>query len=252
VRNSILAGTLALVAISCGAPAGAFRGDADAVALTALVAERQGALRTMTGSGKLVYDGPDGTGAAEFSMALRRPDSLLVRVRGPFGITLGTLFVGGDAYVVYNSVENVAYAGQPGDRTMRALLPVELSLDEIMSAFSGTPDLPASAAGAELLRTEEGPSLTVPAPSGARTYLLDPERGAVARLEQRETGGTLLLRAEFSDFHDEGGATVPALVVVDLPSRETSLRLRYRELSVNGDPPSFRFTIPPDARIVRR
>ena len=246
------AAAVALTAGSCAAPPAAVHEGMSAAELAGLVGARHQALRTMVGSGTVAFRGPEGGGTGAFSMAFRRPDSLLVRVEGPFGIDIGTLFLSTHSYVFYNSLENVAYTGNPGDATMQSMLPVAMTPGEIMNAFTGSPDLPPGASEGVLTFTGDGPVLVCEDRAGSGTYRVDPALGVVARFERRNVDDAIVVAAEFADFREEGDAVVPAAVSITLPSRDTSLRVRYRRLSVNGEEPAFRFAVPSGARTVRR
>src|SRR5512135_1065837 len=73
--------------------------------LVDLVEARSDRLRSLVGKGSVTFESPEVGGSAFFELALKKPDSLLVRFEGPFGMTVGTLFLCPQKFVMYNSME---------------------------------------------------------------------------------------------------------------------------------------------------
>ncbi|MBI4534839.1 MAG: hypothetical protein HY708_01085, partial [Ignavibacteriae bacterium] len=71
----------------------------------AMVDAKEKKIQTMVGTGSLTFESPEIAGTAAFESSLRKPDSLLVTLEGPFGIDVGTFFLSRDRYVMYNSLE---------------------------------------------------------------------------------------------------------------------------------------------------
>ena len=110
----------------------------DAGTLIMLVREHQDRLQSMAGYGTVTFESPEMAGTASFQLALRKPDSLLVTFEGPFGIDIGTLFVSAGKYLMYNSLENTVVTGVPSNAAIRSIIPFDLTLDQIIGAFSRT------------------------------------------------------------------------------------------------------------------
>ena len=105
------------------------------------VSEESEKVRTLAGSGTLIFDSPRLSGAAEFTLALSKPDSLLVKLEGPFGMDVGLLFLDADGYVAYNTMQNEVMAGGADSSALRALIPVPLAPNQIVAAFVGRPPI---------------------------------------------------------------------------------------------------------------
>src|SRR5262245_51090098 len=114
----------------------------DATRLLSLVRERANRLTTLEGSGTVTFDSPSFGGSAAFELSLRKPDSLLVLFEGPFGIDVGTLFLSRERYLVYNSLQNLVVTGVPRSNTLRTVIPFDLTVDQILNAFSGEFEIP--------------------------------------------------------------------------------------------------------------
>src|SRR5512136_2125038 len=71
-----------------------------AAELLRLVQKNSDRLQSLTGKGNLSFEAPEMAGSAFFSLALKKPDSLLVKLQGPFGIDVGMVFLSRTRFVV--------------------------------------------------------------------------------------------------------------------------------------------------------
>lgn len=219
--------------------------------LTARTRARDARIVTMTGKGSVAFEGPDAAGSAYFEMSLRKPDSLLVSLEGPFGINAGFFFLSRQKFVMYNSIENRAVMGVPSTGTLRGVIPVDLTLDQIMDAFTGGFPLPEGPpAGYALddgqIRAEYGVQ------GEGHAFWVDPATGLVLRTEFRNAGGELLLETFSSRITEHNGIPAPGRVTVSFPARGQRLSIHYTSLDINEGNPSFRYAVPGNARITIR
>src|SRR5512140_908793 len=105
--------------------------------LVGLVDAADAKLVTLTGHGTIAFESPETGGTASFDLSLRKPDSLLVALEGPFGIDVGTLFLSRQEFVMYNSMDNHVITGVPTERTIRSVVPFDLTYEQILNAFTG-------------------------------------------------------------------------------------------------------------------
>ena len=70
-------------------------------------------LQSIVGKGSVSFESNELAGSASFELSLRKPDSLLVLLEGPFGVDLGTIFLSREKYVMFNSMETRVITGTP-------------------------------------------------------------------------------------------------------------------------------------------
>jgi hypothetical protein len=200
-----------------------------ATRLLGLVREQTGRLQTLSGRGSMTFESPEAGGTASFEVALRKPDSLLAQFEGPFGVDIGSLFLSGERFLVYNSQENVVITGRPGTTPLRNLIPFDISFEELISAFTGSFRLPDVSTPVETYRIDDNRFLVVARCEDRLCYYwIDNEYLQVSACEIRDSGDELLMRASSSGFVEEG------------------------EASINPPDPSFVYSIPEDARSYER
>jgi len=221
--------------------------------LIARVAHEGQKLRTVVGRGTVSFEGPEFAGSAAFELSLKRPDSLLVTLEGPFGIDVGTLFLSREKYVMYNSMENRVMTGVPTAGAIRSVIPFDMTYDQIMDAFSGSFPLPSEQVSVESYTVDEGLfRLSFRSDLGAATYWVDHEDFLVTRYELRDSENRLVMDASSSAMTEQDGIRVPRRVRVRFPGQGSQLSVAYSSITLNDPHPSFEFSIPINAHTVIR
>jgi hypothetical protein len=253
MRGHPVAGLLlALAAFSCAPRRSELEGlprPLPAPILLDEVTKRNAAVQTLVGRGNLTFDSPETAGSAFFRASLKRPDSLLLQIQGPFGIDVGTLFLSRGRYVMYNAIENAVYTGDPSSAAIRSLLPFDLSTEELINALGGIFPSPGDTAGARIVEIDgDITHLVFDVPGGRFDYWVDTDRLAVTKLRRQNGAGESLLEMEAGDFKEYDGISLPRRLRLTFPGSQRVVSVYYMSLSPNGDPPSFAFTVPPGAR----
>ncbi len=210
------------------------------------VRQRAAGLSSMAGRGSVSFETPDRAGSAFFDLSLRKPDSLLMTFEGPFGIGAGFLFLSRQKFVMYSSMDNRAVSGVPGPAAIRSVIPVDLTFDQIMSAFTGGFNIPDAVP--VRYTVDDGKYLLVYA-LGDRThsYWIDPEYDCVVRYEVHAAGGGILMEVESTQILSRGDACAPRHVTVDFPDEGRRLSIHFTALDLNAGDLSFVYSVPAGA-----
>ncbi|MFN0157523.1 MAG: DUF4292 domain-containing protein [Bacteroidota bacterium] len=220
--------------------------------LIALVERQSEKLQTLTGYGTLSFESPQMSGTASFASSMRRPDSLLVTLEGPFGIDVGTLFLSRDRYVVYNSLENRVTTGVPTSGAIRSVIPFDMTYEQIVNAFAGVFSFPPEAY-AGVLAVDEGEFLlSYTVGTTGFNYWVDPAFLLVTRFQQKSADGDILIEASCSSLMEDDDATAPKRIVMRFPRENRRLSINYSSLLLNEPNPSFAFSIPKTAETIER
>jgi outer membrane lipoprotein-sorting protein len=240
--------------ISCGTQRAALTDEflhAPPEDLVARVRQKEARVVSLSGKGSMVFESPELTGSAFFSLSLKKPDSLLLSFEGPFGIGSGFLFLSREKFVMYNGIDNRVTTGDPNAPSLRSVIPFDLSLNQIIEAFSGSFLIPDSTPvrfsadeGNLLLEYRRGTQI--------HAYWVDPENDVVVRYEIREDGDRTLLKATASRLLEQDGLCIPRRITVVFPDQERKISIYYTSLDPNATDLSFAFSIPRNARTFRR
>ena len=251
-------GTLVLLAMfsSCSPRRAEILLDTKALSaseLIGLVTDGERKLSTVVGRGTVSFESPELAGSAAFDIALKKPDSLLVTLEGPFGIDVGTLFLSREKYVMYNSMDNRVFTGVPTTGAIRSALPFDLTYEQILDAFSGSFPFPSDQTELESYSVDEGLfRLSFRTDAGVATYWVDNEHLVVTKYERRDKEGRLLMEATLAAVIEQDGISVPRRIKVRFPEQGRQLSVSYSSITLNHPHPSFTFSIPPNAHTVIR
>jgi hypothetical protein len=212
------------------------------------VQEESDRIRTVSGTGSMVFDSPQISGSAEFTLALDKPDSLLLKLEGPFGLDVGLLFLDASRFVAYNSMENEVMEGPSDSAALRLFIPVPLAPRQIVDAFSGR--YPVDPGGRLLGYGVDGERFLLTAMSGRDTcrYWIDPAALAVTSYRRTAPDGRVMIDAELARLTSVDDIEIPRSIVIRAPARGSMIRVLFADLDVNGDPPDFLYSIPANAR----
>jgi len=254
VRRIAAATFLALLLSSCASQkqtVAADTADLPSSALAEQLRERDRRITSMTGNGSIAFESNEAAGSAFFELSLKKPDSLLISFEGPFGIGAGFLFLCREKFVMYNSLDNRVITGAPTPRAIHGVIPVDLTLDQIMGAFTGGFPLPGGAP--EGYTVEEGRFRLDYIRGGRRhTYWVDPSSDLVLRYEVSDSTGNPLFEAVASRMLEQDGISAPGRITLSVPPNGQYLTIYYSSLQLNAQKLSFDYAVPANARTTIR
>lgn len=209
-------------------------------------------IRALSGSGTISVETPEIAQSVSFELVLRKPDSVLVRIEGPFGIDLGLALITRSEFFFYNSMENRVLSGPTNAANLGRVLRIKLEFEDMMNLFSG---------GALLSNDIGRPSsleiiddeyvLTYEHPAGVRKYWIDPRSLQIVQIHHLDKGGRVLIEQTFTSFQKADGTIVPRLLRAVMRPERRRLSISYSDLAVNPASVSFHYEIPSDAERAR-
>ncbi len=220
-----------------------------ATSLVTLVETRARQLHSLVGRGSVTFESPQMAGSAFFTLSVRKPDSLLVQLAGPFGMDLGTLFMSRDRFVMYNSMENRVISGVPTPEAIRSVLPFDISYDELMDAFTGGFGIPREGVTLQQYNVEDG-KFHLSYRNGTHTadYWVDPTYLLVTKVRIRNGEDQVVMEASSSSVKQEDQVCAPRRVTVAFPTEHRQLAVSFSALALNTEDVPFDYSIPSNAR----
>lgn len=254
-RWTVVAGTVAFLLPSCAPKPLEVLLDTNAVSsseLVRLVEDRAARIHSMTGKGTVSFDSPEIGGTAGFTLALKKPDSLLVKFEGPFGIDVGTLFLSRERYVIYNTMDNRVVTGVPAGGAMRSVIPFDLTHEQILNSFAGAFEVPGGGEPLSYRIDDERFLLSYSCDAGTCSYWVDPRSLLVTKYERRDAQQQLVMAVNASLLTEQNNITLPRRIVVKFPREGRQLSIYYSSVELNPSHPSFEYTIPDNAHTTVR
>lgn len=190
----------------------------------------------------LAFATPEGSGSFSADIVVRRPDSILLRVKAPLGIEVARALVTRDSLLLYDRVQRTLYAG-PADSE---LLPAGLRSSDLSAAFFGFDPVPAGPwsvrADSLLYRLERE--------DGDVLLLVDPATWRVTARDTRARSGEILERRRFTEFVRYGGLILPRRIVTVRPPEGTRASFFVRNVEPFPADTDMDLGVRPDARRV--
>jgi hypothetical protein len=212
------------------------------------IRSNSGRLVRMEGSGKLMIDAPEVRESASFSLYLRKPDTVMIRVEGPFGIEVGSALLTSTSFTLYNSLRHQVLTGPSSAENLSRVLRMKITFDDVVELFTGAaPVSDADIAGQRVSIENQEYTFTTPGESGTRQYWIDPTTLLVTRLVQFGAGGNLMLEQRLGGYKTVNGVSVPSTVRFTQHAERRMLTITYSSLALNNDARPLRLRFPESA-----
>lgn len=216
------------------------------------VRHQQYYIQSLYGEGKISVETPTMAQSGSFTLFLRKPDSVLVKLQGPFGIKVGFALITRDEFLFYNSFENKLIRGAASEENIERFLHVRFSFDDMLNMLGGgtffendrrTPD--------EARIVEEQWTYLYKDHNVQRTYWIDPTTNLIGKIQQCDANGKLIFEERFSHFQSVNGTDIPFNIRLSQPRERQMLSVVYSDVALNTTDWRFDFSIPSSAEQIR-
>ena len=205
-------------------------------------------IHSILGEGRISVETSEFAQSGSFVLTLLKPDSILINLKGPFGIKVGTAMVTRTEFLFYNSLENKLVTGSSNMENLNRILHIQLSFDDLLNLFAGGTFLETDLHEPDKTLIEDDQFVFVFTSSKAsRKYWIDPTTLNIQKVQFLDQSGKLMLEQTFSDFEDVTGFAMPYTIRVIQPKAQQRFTLSYSEILLNTEKLQFTFTIPPNA-----
>lgn len=197
-------------------------------------------LQTVSGEGRAVVSGPEGTERVTIRFRGNRARSLL-EIRNSLGIEGGKMLSDGDTLLIWNQLDGFAreIPIQPGSlRNIDHL--ASLNVLEMLNYTAEAGSIRRVLASEELLRADlEGGGRIF---AGRRDTL-------VRRVEQPTSSGLPYSRIEYEAYARTGDYSIPRKITIFSSDGSARVVFQVRSLEINPELDSLRIDLPPDIPI---
>ncbi|MCX6132861.1 MAG: DUF4292 domain-containing protein [Ignavibacteriales bacterium] len=209
-------------------------------------------VQSLNGSGTITVESMEVAGSGSFELMLRKPDSILVKIAGPFGIHVGSALVTRSGFTFYNSLENQLITGSVNAVNLNRIFRVNLTFDELLSLFTGGSFFPGDDNKPDSLVIEENQLvMTYGNPAGTRRYWIDPATLLIAKIQHTDVKGKLVVEERFEKFRDVGGTSLPRQIRITQHQAHRVVAVAFSSLAIDADSSPLVLDIPTNAERVR-
>lgn len=201
-------------------------------------------VNTLRATGSITIESRDLAATASCEVRLKRPDSLFVKLSGPFGIGVAKALVTRNDFVFFNSYENKVFTGETSQKNLRLVLRFDASFDDVLDVLSGTVKFDQEMVSPEVSIDEQQYLLLFRRGDTTTRYWIDPEHFNVSKYQLLNSEGRLITEKTYAQFKEYDGVHVPRSIRVVQPMERQSLSMYYDTIELNGRDLDFALNIP--------
>ena len=205
-------------------------------------------LVTLRARGIISIESKEFVGTGTIAVSLKRPDSILLKIEGPFGIDIGRMLLTKDRFIYYDSYSNRVIIGATTNRNIRLLLRVDLGFADVMDFLSGTTSLGRQTVPPESISFDEDQLLLFfNHGSSTARYWVDPKKFVVVRYELSGNRKEPILETRYRRFTRFGKILLPRSISIQAHRQNQGLALHYDEIEINEPGLDFSLKLPEKA-----
>jgi outer membrane lipoprotein-sorting protein len=211
-------------------------------------------IKNFEGVGTFEIESGQFSNSASFQVIMQKPDSVYFTVLGPFGIELAQALVTNEKFIFYDALQNTAYTGEVNDEILQNIFKVNLSLSDLLDAFTGSVNLTSNL-------YKQPSSYSVEGDQYILTYIDKEHRlTSVYKVDIRQLGITnyilksedsrINLEGKYSNFELIDNVAIPFRIEIMNKSDNQKLKIRYKNIYANTKGLRVKFELPGDAEIL--
>ncbi len=208
----------------------------------------QESIKTLNGHAQITLDSPEYSGNFSSDILLSGKDSLLISVKGPFGINVGKVFIGAKRFVFYNQVNNQFLKGSKEDFEGRYFLQFPLEITQMRDVFVAQDKF-------EVLKKKEftikDNYYYLEAVNGELEYHIwfEPQHLLIKKIEYIIDGEVNYFK-EYDQFSSFNGVYFPKSINFVRPQEKQGVSIYFNDLKINQpvNKNKFRIKIADDAK----
>ncbi len=188
-------------------------------------------IKTFSAKGRITIDSPQYSGTFEADIFAKGNDSLLVSVKGMFGVNVGKVFIGKERFIFYNQYENQFLTGRKTDFSNMNFLQFPLSLSELQQVFLAR-DVFNILKKEKFEKQEQGYFLS--AKNGRFNYHIwfDPNTLLITRIEYLSDQNLLFFK-EYRQFVENNGIFFPRVINFVRPAEKQGVSIIFTQIEIN-------------------
>lgn len=209
-------------------------------------------VQSLNGSGTISVETPEMAQSGSFELVLHKPDSILVKIEGPFGIHVGSALLTRTGFVFYNSLQNQLVTGSVNAANLNRIFRISLTFDELLNLFTGGSFLAGDGDSPDSLVVEDNQFvLSYGNSTGARRYWIDPATLLISKIQHTDAKGKLVLEERFEKFRDLGDASLPRQIRLTQYQARRVVAVAFSSLTIDAGGVPLLLDIPTNAERVR-
>lgn len=212
-------------------------------------------IHSFEGNGSIYVKTPAFDNGASFRIVVQKPDSIYLSIYGPFGLELAQILIAKNNFTFYEAMHNTAYTGKVTDDILKQIFKIDLSLSDLIDAFTGAVNFSTHLYKEPTLFTVvQDKYILTYVDSTAQTvtrYTVDVKDLSIVSTRVEDFKGNPLLQSDYSSFSILETIPVPQNITMKQENKNQTLTLEYSKINANKRNIKIDFTIPDNADVIK-
>jgi outer membrane lipoprotein-sorting protein len=213
-------------------------------------------IETLEASGNISFDSPDQSGTGWLEIKIKKPDSVYVKIEGPFGISIANALITRNDFIYYNVQENKVITGPSSDINIGAILRIKVSFDELINGFTGGFNFPESDGDSTGADSENNLYVIKLDNHGStQKYFIEPSKYTIKKYNSFDSNNQTVVEVNYSNYTEESTANkyvnFPTGIKIKNPSKSQTVYVDYINKEINKKDITFKMKIPKSAKVIK-
>ncbi|MCI0448744.1 MAG: DUF4292 domain-containing protein [Chlorobi bacterium] len=224
--------------------------------LKAIINQNSSLIETLEASGNISFDSPEQSGSGWIELKIKKPDTVFVKIEGPFGISVANALITRNSFIYYNVQENKVITGPSSDINIGAILRIKVTFDELINGFTAGFKFDEGKDDSLIAGSENNfYVLNVNGLNGNQKYLIEPGKYTIKKYNYMDNDNTMAVEVDYTSYLEEelSGKSVylPASIKIKNPSKKQTVYVDYINTEINKKGLSFKIKIPKSAKVIK-
>lgn len=213
-------------------------------------------IETLEASGNISFDSPEQSGSGWIEIKIKKPDTVYVKIEGPFGISIANALITRSDFTYYNVQENKVISGPSSDINIGAILRIKVSFDELINGFTGGFSFPENDADSTGAPSENNLYVIDNINQGSvQRYLIEPSRYTIKKYNSFNSNNETVVEVNYSNYTEESVTdkyvNFPLGIKIKNPSKSQTVYVDYINKEINKKDLTFKMKVPKSAKVIK-
>lgn len=207
-------------------------------------------LKSFDAEGDISMNTPDMNNSGSLSVSINKPDSIFIKIEGPFGISVANMLITRTNFIYYNAMENIVYKGASNASNLSAILNFKINFDDLINSFSGSLVFEDTTAANTTIGMDGNDIVLTVSDSinnVMKKYWVDMNNFYINKYKMFNTKGTIF-EVEYSNYNSFSDKFFPEKISISKPKDKQYVWLNYSDKNLNTKYLNYKLKIPKSAR----
>lgn len=193
------------------------------------------------------------SGKSTFEVKIKRPDSVMVALYGPFGIDLARITISNKDFLFFDVINNKIYKGKMRPGVLKDVLKIDIQFEELINLLTGSVNLTEKLSFQQEAKQISGDNYLIEINDQriSTDYLYTVNTQDLSVNEYNVMlSSKKVFEAKYSDFYKYDDITVARAIRVDDIQRNQKINIDYKKIELNKEIGVLKIDIPDDAQII--